>query len=166
MPNIIPVPVTVSVGVSAKNGERGGVRNFGAFRLLPYASTRNGSLDIVRWLVMSPSGEPEELEDVTLFSVMPRKLLWHVCQHTFEADLESVVVVITIDDEQWTFPMCARELEYEQVHYMIEVEDEWMKITDMSVAELIGEEQFVFAEREVLPSIDFGDPQAVFDEMN
>lgn len=166
MPNIIPVPVTVSLGVAAGDGDQGTVRNFGAFRLLPYATTRGGSLDIARWLLMSPSGEPEELEDVSLFSVFPRKLLWHVCQHTFEADRESIPVVFTIDDQRWTFQMCAKELEYEQVHYMIDIEGEWIKITEMSIAEIIGEEQFVFCEREVLPSIDFGDPQAIFDEMN
>lgn len=166
MPNIIPVPVTVSVGIAADAGNRGPVRNFGAFRLLPYATTRGGSLEISSWLLMSSSGEPEDLDDVPLFTVLPRKLLWHVCQNTFEAELESVSVVLTIDDERWTYQMCARELEYEQVHYMIEIEGEWIKITEMSLSELVGEEHFVFCEREVLPSIDFADPSAIFEDMN
>jgi len=166
MPNIIPVPVTVSVGVPASVDEHGSTKNFGSFKLVPYATTRGGSLDISRWLLLTPEGDPEELEDVSIFTVMPRKLLWYVCQHTFETDREYVPLVITIDDEKWTFPMCARELEYEQVHYMIEVEGDWMKLTEIAISDIIGEEQFVFCEREVLPTIDFADPQAVFDEMS
>jgi hypothetical protein len=165
MPNIIPVPVVVSLGVAASKGDGGGVRNFGSFSLVPYASTRNGTLDIDRWFLLR-SGEAEDLDEAPLFSVMPRKLLWHVCQHTFESELESVSVVITIDDERWMFPMCARELEYEQVHYMIEIEGEWMRLTEVSIGDIISEEQFTFAAREVLPTIDFADPSSVFDEMN
>lgn len=165
MPNIIPVPVMVSLGVAATKDEEGSVRNFGAFNLVPYASTRSGSLDIERWFLLR-GGETEDLEEVPLFSVMPRKLLWHVCQHTFESELEYVSVVITIDDERWTFPMCAKELEYEQVHYMIEVEGEWMRLTEVSIGDVISEEQFTFAAREVMPTIDFADPSSVFDEMN
>jgi hypothetical protein len=165
MPNIIPVPVTVSLGVTAASKEdRGNVRNFGAFSLVPYASTRSGSLDIDRWLLLK-SGEVSELDETGLFSVMPKKLLWHVCQQTFESEVDAIPMVITIDDEQWTFPMCARELEYEQVHYMIEIEGEWLRITEVALSDLISEEQFAFCAREVLPTIDFADPSAVFDEM-
>ena len=163
MPNIIPVPVMVSLGVSAAN-DRTNVRNFGAFNLVPYASTRSGTLDIDRWLLMR-SGDISELDETPLFSVMPKKLLWHVCQQTFESEQESIPLVLTIDDERWTYPMCARELEYEQVHYMIEIEGEWLRITEVAISDLVSEEQFAFAAREVLPTIDFADPSAVFDEM-
>lgn len=166
MPNIIPVPVVVSVGISATPQDQRTIRNFGSFKLLPYATTRGGSLDIARWLLMVPGGETRELDEAVLFGVLPRKLLWHVCQHTFESERESIPMVITIDDQSWVYPMCAKELEYEQVHYMVEIEGEWFKVTDVTVNDIVSEEQFAFCEREVLPSIDFGDPSAVYENMN
>lgn len=166
MPTIIPVPVRVSVGVTSPDDKKGIVRNFGSFKLFPYATTRNGALEVAKWLLMTSSGDVEELDDVALFDVIPKKLLWHVCQNTFESDVKSIPMVLTIDDQSWKFQMCAKELEYEQVHYMVEVEDEWMRTTEVSVADLIGEEQFVFCEREVLPTIDFCDISTVLDNMN
>lgn len=166
MPSIIPVPVTVSVGVSPANDVSGSVKNFGSFKLLPYATTRNGTLEVAQWLLMMANGEAEELEEVSMFEVIPRKLLWHVCQKTFEADIESIPLVFTIDDQQWKFPICARELEYEQVHYMIEVEGEWLKLTELPISEVIGEDQFIFCEREVLPTIDFGDIPSIIENMS
>ncbi len=165
MPNIIPVPVTISVGVPAGPDENGGTKNFGAFRLVPYASTRGGSLEIARWMLMNSTGDIEELDEVSLFSVLPRKLLYHICRYTFESEREHMPLVITIDDQTWSYPMCARELEYEEVHYMIEVHGEWMKISEVALNEILDEEHYMFCERDALPTIGFGDPEAVFNEM-
>lgn len=164
MPKIIPVPVNVSVGVTGDNG-RGGVRNFGSFSLVPYATTRNGGLDIERWLYLDRNGDASDLNDRYLFNVMPKKLLCHVCIHTFEEEREHLPLVITIDDQQWTFPIRAVELEFQEVHYQIEIEGEWMTLTEAYIGDMVNEDMLIYAERELLPTIDFAHQDSVFDQM-
>lgn len=165
MPNIIPVPVNIVIGVIPVTGNENYERKFGSFSILPYATNRNGGLDISRWVIHS-GGEFDELDEASLFSIMPKKLLHHICKYTFESEVDSIKIYFQIDDQKWYYPMSAQELEYDQVHYMVEIDGEWHKMTEVPVSEVISEEQLIFAEREVLPSIDFGDPQSVFDEMN
>lgn len=165
MPNIIPVPVVVSVGISGDNGV-GTVRNFGSFSLVPYATTRNGGLDIDRWLYIDRHGDTAEMHDRFLFNIMPKKLLCHVCVHTFEAERDHLPLVVTIDDQQWTFPIRARELEFQEVHYQIEIEGEWMTLTEAYISDMVDEDMLIFAERELLPTIDFADHGTVFDQMS
>lgn len=148
MPKLIPVPVTVKVSL--------GEVTYGRFSILPYATPRNDTLEIDRWLVLDKDEEHHELYELLLFSVMPRKILCKVCVETFETGKEQLPVTFTIDDQSWIFPMRARELEYEQVHYEIEVSGEWFRLTDTYVGDIISDEQAMFAEREVLPNIDFG----------
>ncbi len=163
MPNIIPVPVVVSFGAGDQSGQS--VRNFGSMNIVPYATTRNGGLEIVNWLIMDRDGETCDLNERMILEVLPQKLLMHICRYTFETDTEWLPLVVTIDDETWTFPMRARELEYEEVHYEIEVECEWTRISEVYVGDIVSEDQTVFAERCVLPSIDFGSQEAVYSEM-
>lgn len=166
MASIIPVPVIVSVGIKTGMGADGVTRNFGAFRIVPYVSNRNGSLEIDSWYLVDPDGDTVDLNDRFVFNIMPRKMLDTICQLTFESDRPDVPMVITIDDQTWTYPMRAREIEYEQVHYEIEIEGDWMRLTEAYVGDLLDEEHFMFAERELLPTIDFGNVSAVMDEMN
>lgn len=163
MPNIIPVPVAVSFGVGDQSGQN--VRNFGSMNIVPYATTRHGGLEIVKWLILDRDGETCDLNERMILEALPQKLLMHICRYTFETDIESLPLVVTIDDETWTFPMRARELEYEEVHYEIELEYEWTRISEIYVSDVVGEDQTVFAERSVLPSIDFGSAEAVYSEM-
>lgn len=165
MPNIIPVPVLVSVGVTGDNG-KGSVRNFGSFSLVPYATTRNGGLDIDRWLYMDRHGETSDLNDRYLFNIMPKKLLCHVCIHTFEEERDHLPLVITIDDQQWRFNMRAIEMEEEEVHYQVEIEGEWMTLTEAYIGDMITDDMLIYAERELLPTIDFADHSSVFDQMS
>lgn len=164
MSRIIPVPVVVSVGLTGDGGI-GTVRNFGSFRIVPIATTRNGSLEIAGWHYLDLDGEAVDLNDRLLFNVMPRKLLCHICVNTFETEREHLPLVIGIDDQQWRFPMRARELIPNQVHYQVEVEGEWMTVTEAYIGDILGDEQLMFAEREILPTIDFSDPSQVYDEM-
>lgn len=166
MNNIIPVPVRISVGVPAGPDPRGEVRNLGSFRIVPYATTRGGTLDIDGWRLLEEDGETCALDDRMLFGVMPRKLLCIVCQQTFETDRPSMPVVLTIDDETWRYEMRARELEYEQVHYEIEIAGQWMRMIDTYVGDLLDDEHFAFAAREVTPNIDFGHAETVYNDMN
>ncbi len=165
MPNIIPVPVVVSVGVSAERGAT--TKNFGSFRIVPYVTTRHGAMEIASWLHMNKAGEAEELVDVALFTLLPKKLLWHICRYTFETDPpKALQIVFTIDDESWSYPIRAQELEYEEVHYMVDVEGEWMRIGEIGLSDILTDDQLIYADREVRGAIDFGDQAAVFDEMN
>lgn len=165
MPNVIPVPVRVSVGVIGDGGV-GVVKNFGAFNIVPYATTRNGSLEIERWLYIDQHGDTADLNDRFLLNIMPKKLLCHICVHTFEAEIEQLPLVISIDDERWQFPMRAIELHEEQVHYQVEIEGEWMTLTEGYIGDLLSEDMLIYAAREVLPTIDFADHETVYDEMN
>lgn len=166
MSSIIPVPVIISVGIKTGLGPEGETRNFGSFRIVPVVTTRSGSLEINSWLLLERDGDMVELNDRFVFGVMPRKMLDKICQLTFESDRPSVPMVLTIDDQKWQYPMRARELEYEQVHYEIEVQGEWMKLTEAYVGDILDEEQFMFAERELLPTIDFANYSSVMDQMN
>lgn len=168
MAKIIPVPVDVRLGVPGglHGTDDKDPRFFGTFSIVPYATARNGSLEVERWMVLDRNGYSDELNDILLFSVMPKKLLDHVCVSTFETEKPWINLIVDIDDERWFFPIRARELEHEQVHYEVDVDGEWMLLPNMYVGDVLSEEQFLFAERAVLPSIDFGSQEAVLNEMH
>jgi len=168
MAKIIPVPVEVSLGVPGGIDGRGEPRFFGKFAIVPYATARNGELEVARWMVLDADGYSEELNERMLFSVMPLKLLDHVLSTTFEnEERDTVDMIVEIDGERWSFPMRARELEdrLDEVHYEIQIYDEWFLLLETFLDDILSDEQFAFAEREVLPCIDFGHAETVMSEM-
>lgn len=159
MSYFVPVPAEIRVADAS--------RPYGKFFIFPIVSERGGEVQIDRWQTRTAQGEDVGLYDVLLLRMLPRSLLCHICRETFEKEeCPFVTVNFHIDDQKWSYSMRAIEREYEQVHYEIEIDDEWMSLTDVFVGDIIGEEQFPFAEREVLPSISFADPEALYNEMS
>lgn len=166
MSKLVPVPVEVAYDLQG--------RPFGKFQIFPEAIQSHSGLEVEGWKV----GREErvyDLYDVLLISLLPRGLTFEVCKRTFEeledpTDPDSPAATVefglTIDEERWTWRMRAVELENETVHYQIDLEGEWMDMINTYVGDVIGEEQFPFAERAVLPQIDFGNRDTVLEQMS
>jgi hypothetical protein len=166
MSKLVPVPVQVKMELEG--------RVCGKFNIFPEAIQSHSGLEIKSWKV-EHEGSTNDLYDVLLISLLPRSLTFEVCKRTFEEledpgnpDSPSATVnfTITIDDESWSWRMRAVEQENETVHYQIDIEGEWMDMINTFVGDIIGEEQFPFAERAVLPQIDFGNRDTVLEQMS
>ncbi len=148
-----PIPITVQVDVSCRE------QRYGHFDIVPYASERSGSLEVVFWRLYR-NGDMIEFNDVLIIEVIPQQLRSRILSETFESDRANddttIPIDIEIDGEEWTFHARARELEYEEVHYEIQIDGDWYRMSETYLRDLIEHEQLMIAEREVQPQVEWG----------
>lgn len=157
------ISVSVDVGISCKG------RDYGKFRMVPFTTSRGGPMTVDFWRILR-TGRTDDFNDVLIVEIIPKALLSRVCRETFEEDDEdgndaTLPVKLTIDEETWTYRMRARELEPEEVHYEIEIEEEWYRLSETFVMDLITGEQMAIGERVVSQTIGFGFGEDVMEEM-
>ncbi|MFZ3481719.1 hypothetical protein [Sphingomonas sp. 3-13AW] len=147
-----PIPITVQVDVSCKE------QRYGHFEIIPYGSGRGGSFGIVFWRLYRDH-EMIEFNDVLIVEVIPPKLRSRILLETFEAaeadERTTLPVQIEIDGEEWTFQTRARELEFQEVHYEIQIGGEWYRMSETYLRDFIEHEQLIIAEREVQPQVEW-----------
>jgi hypothetical protein len=147
-----PIPITVRVDVSCKE------QRYGHFDLIPYGSARGGSLEVVFWRVYRDR-DMIEFNDVLIIEVIPPALRSRILYETFESERAgentTLPIQIEIDGEEWTFHTRARELEYEEVHYEIQIDGDWYRMSETYIRDLIEHEQLMIAEREVQPQVEW-----------
>ena len=148
-----PIPIPVRVEISCKD------QNYGHFEIIPYGSGKGRRAEIVFWRFYRHK-EMIEFNEVLILEVIPVNLRSRILRETFESEYarpDSVLPIdIMIDGEEWTFPTRARELEYEEIHYEIQIDGEWYRMGETYVRDLIESEQLMIAEREVQPQVEWG----------
>ncbi len=158
MPHHIPVPATISISINN--------RVFGHFDIYPEAKHGPDGLEIVGWTAKDGNDYDRGLFDILAQTVIPRNVMREVCRLTFENEnMPSLPVIFTIGDQHWEMHMRAVEKEYETVHYEIENDGEWMEMIETYVGDIVKEDYFVFAEREVAGSISFGNQDTMYSQM-
>jgi hypothetical protein len=148
-----PIPITVQVDVSCKE------QRYGHFDIIPYGSGRGGSFEVVFWRLYR-NREMIEFNDVLIVEIIPQQLRSRILFDTFESERAgedtTLPIQIEIDGEEWTFQTRARELEWEEIHYEIQIDGDWYRMSETYLRDLIEHEQLMIAEREVQPQVEWG----------
>jgi hypothetical protein len=147
-----PIPITVRVDVSCKD------QRYGHFDIVPYGSGRGGSFQVVFWRLYR-NRDLIEFNDVLIVEVIPQQLRSRILYETFESENarenSTLPIQIEIDGEEWTFQTRARELEFEEVHYEIQIDGDWYRMGETYIRDLVEHEQLMIAEREVQPQVEW-----------
>ena len=158
MPQHVPVPAQISILLEK--------RKIGSFPIYPLVTITGDGLEIIGWTARDRNDNDRGLYDILALSVLPRALLNDICRMTFENEKTPAVMVgFQIGDELWEMPMRAVEKEHESVHYEIEIDGERMEMLETYLGDIIHDDMALFAENEVSGSIDFGNMEAVYQQM-